>query len=519
VSLRAILHLPPDTARNTVVALIARLIHHAVGMTQSLTNSKGNGLTPAAPRIAFYGAAGEVTGSAYLVETARARVLVDFGLFQGFERKQELNRVPDGLDPARLDAVVVTHAHLDHVGRLPLLVKAGYKGPVYCTPVTIELAELVLRDSAKVQAQDIERINRKRMRADEPPVEPLYTAADVDRLMPLFRPVEYEQTVEVARGIRARFVEAGHILGSASIQLQFDTGNGMHCAVFSGDLGPRGAPILKDAEGFHRADTVVLESTYGDRDHKPIADTVAEFEQIVADVVGRRGKMLVPTFAVGRAQLLLYLLALMFRHKTVPKFPIYVDSPMAIEATKIYFKHIELFDDDFQAIQRERPLAQDLDTVVPVATADESKALNECTGPCLIMAGSGMCTGGRILHHLKQNLWRPETSVIIVGYQADGTLGRLLVERVPHVTIFGEKIAVKAKIHTLGGFSAHAGQTDLVRWFDQLAHVRPDLILTHGEPGARDTLASLLEQRHGIRARKPAFGEVLELRNTGGSLC
>lgn len=488
-------------------------------MAQSVINLKGNRPILDEPRVVFYGAAGEVTGSAYLVETGRARLLVDFGLFQGVENKHELNRVPEGLDPRHLDAVLITHAHLDHVGRLPLLAKHGYSGPIYCTPVTIELAELVLRDSAKVQAQDIERINRKRMRADEPPLEPLYTAADVDKLIPQLRPVEYDKTVEIAPGVRARFVEAGHLLGSASIQLQLDTGNGTHCTVFSGDLGPRGAPILKDAEGFHRADTVVLESTYGDRDHKPITETVTEFEQIVTEVVARKGKILVPTFAVGRAQLLLYLLALMFRHKTVPKFPIYIDSPMAIEATKIYFKHIELFDEDFQAIQRQRPLVEDMDTVVPVATAEESKALNDCRGPCLIMAGSGMCTGGRILHHLKQNLWRPETSVIIVGYQAEGTLGRLLVEHAPHVTIFGEKIAVKAKIHTLGGFSAHAGQSDLVRWFDQIAHVRPDLILTHGEPKARDTLAALLESRYGIRARKPGFEEVLELRTASGSVC
>lgn len=498
--------------------------NHAAVMSGSSLKRKGSvnaspGPVPNPVRITFLGAAGEVTGSAYLVETDRARVLVDFGIFQGVEHKQELNRIPDELDPGRLDAVVVTHAHLDHVGRLPLLAKAGYRGPIYLTPVTIELAELVLRDSAKVQAQDIERINRKRMRADEPLLEPMYTAADVEKLVPLFRPAEYHRVVEVAPGVRARFVEAGHLLGSASVQLQLETRNGAHCVVFSGDLGPRGAPILKDAEGFHRANTVVLESTYGDRDHKPIPETVAEFEQIVVDVVARKGKMLVPTFAVGRAQLLLYLLALMFRHKTVPKFPIYVDSPMAIEATKIYFKHLELFDDDFQAIQRQRPLLEDLDTVVPVPSAEESKALNECTGPCLIMAGSGMCTGGRILHHLKQNLWRPETSVIIVGYQAQGTLGRLLVDKATHVNIFGEKIAVKAKIHTLGGFSAHAGQTDLVNWFDQLADARPDLILTHGEPHARDALAAVLERRHGISARKPTFGQVLELRGTRTAAC
>jgi len=493
-------------------------------MSKSLSRTKGAApSTKAAPtdsvRITFHGAAGDVTGSAYLLETPQARLLVDFGMFQGVENKEVLNRLPEGLDPQRLDAVLVTHAHLDHVGRLPLLTKAGYTGPIHCTPATIDLAGLILRDSAKVQAQDVGRANRKRQRADEPPLEPLYSAEDVENLIPQYRPVPYDEPVPVAPGVRARFVEAGHLLGSASIQLRIETGTGTQCIAFSGDLGPRGAPILQDAAGFHRADTVVLESTYGDRDHKPLADTVSEFESIVAEVVARKGKILVPTFAVGRAQLLLYLLALMFRHKTVPKFPVFVDSPMAIEATKIYFDHLELFDEDFQAIQRQRPLVEDMDTIKPTATAEESKALNNCSGPCLILAGSGMCTAGRILHHLKQNLWRPETSVLIVGFQAQGTLGRLLVERARQVSIFGEKIAVKARIHTLGGFSAHAGQRDLLQWFDRLAHCRPDLILTHGEPKARDALAALIKKRHGIEARKPQLGDVFELRSSDTCNC
>jgi len=462
-------------------------------------------------RIQFHGAAGEVTGSAYLVETPRSRVLVDFGMFQGGEHKAEFIRLPESLDVTRLDAVLVTHAHLDHCGRLPLLTRAGYSGPIYCTEATSELTALILRDSAKVQAQDIERLNRKRQRADEPPLAPLYGAADVEKTVSLFRQTPYDRPVQVAPDVHARFVEAGHLLGSASIQLRIDRNGEHRCLAFSGDLGPRGAPILKDAVGFHKADAVMLESTYGDRDHKPLADTVLEFERIVREAVERKGKILVPTFAVGRAQLLLYLLAVMFRNKAIPKFPIHVDSPMALEASRIYLKHLDLFDEDFQQMQRQRPLLEDLDTVRASPTADDSKALNNCPGPCMILAGAGMCTAGRILHHFKQNLWKPETTVIIVGFQGEGTLGRQLVEGASQVNIMGEKIAVKARVHTLGGFSAHAGQSDLLRWFEPLARCEPEVILTHGEAKGREPLARLIEERHGLKARKPMHGDELVL--------
>jgi metallo-beta-lactamase family protein len=465
-------------------------------------------------KITFHGAAGDVTGSAYLVETGAARVLVDFGMFQGVDNKDDLNVMPPGLDASKLDAVLVTHAHLDHTGRLPLLVKHGYAGPVYCTAATIDLTRLILRDSAKVQAQDIERVNRKRQRAGEEPAEPIYSAQDVENVMELFRPAPYDEPVAVGPGLRARWAEAGHMLGSASIQLLVENGRDPLCLVFSGDLGPKGAPILKDSVGFKKADVVVLESTYGDRDHKPLAETVGEFERIVREAVERKGKILVPTFAVGRAQLLLYLLALMFRRKAVPKFPVYIDSPMAIEATKIFFQHVDLFDEAYQALQEARPLAADMDTVKPTPTADDSRALNQCTGPCLILAGAGMCTAGRILHHFKENLWRPETSVIIVGYQSDGTLGRQLVDGAKQVSIFGEKIAVKARVHTLGGFSAHAGQSELLRWFGQVAPCRPQVILTHGESRGRDPLARLIEERHGLKCAKPLLGDVIEVPGT-----
>ena len=461
-------------------------------------------------KITFFGAAGEVTGSAYLLETDQARVLSDFGSFQGGNHREERNVLPAGLDVARLTAVLVTHAHLDHTGRLPLLAKQGYAGPIFCTDATRELTNLILRDSAKVQAQDIDRLNRQRQRADEPPLVPLYGLPEVERTMALVRVVPYRTAVDVAPGVQARFVEAGHLLGSTSIQLLVADGARKKCLVFSGDLGPRGAPILEEAEGFHQADVVVLESTYGDRNHRPLPETVAEFEQIMADAVRRRGKVFIPTFAVGRAQLLLYLLAVMFRRKTVPKFPVFVDSPMAIEASKIYAHHLELFDDDFKAMQRQRPLAQDLDSVKFTASAAESMAINQVAGPCLILAGAGMCNAGRILHHLKLNLWRPETDVVIVGFQAEGTLGRQLVEGARFVSIFGERIAVKARVHTLGGFSAHAGQDDLLRWFDQMAPTQPQVILTHGEAKGRDALGELLMERHQLPVKKPMLGEVIE---------
>ena len=462
-------------------------------------------------KITLYGAAGEVTGSAYHLQTNRASLLVDFGLFQGGKMTEKRNRAPRGLNARQLDAVVLTHAHLDHSGRLPLLAKQGYSGPIYGTPATLELSALILHDAAKIQAQDNERLNRKRERAGEPPLQPLFTAGDVETALKLFRPAPYDQPVAVAPGVQARFVEAGHILGSTSIELTVEEEGQKRVLVFSGDLGPRGAPILKDAAPFKQADVVFLESTYGDRDHRPLTETIAEFEAIIKTAVERRGKILAPAFAVGRTQLLLYLLAVMFRRQVTPKFPIYLDSPMAIEATRIYLRHPELADEEVQALRQVKPLQEDLDTMRATVTAAESRALNDLAGPCLIIAGAGMCNAGRILHHLKQNLWKPQTSVLIVGYQVEGSLGRQLVEGREQVTIFGEKIAVRAAIHTLGGFSAHAGQSDLAWWFDPLAPSRPRVILTHGEDKGRRGLARLLADRYRVQAELPELGHNIEV--------
>ncbi len=462
-------------------------------------------------KITTLGAAGgEVTGSAYLVQTKSARVLVDCGMFQGGKHADSLNRppVPAG---RKLDAVVITHGHLDHTGRLPLLAKTGYTGPVYATPATIELSALIIRDSAHLQAADAERINRKRERAAEPPMEPLYTAAHAEAVIQCFKPVPYRQPVAVAPGIQAIWAEAGHLLGSASIQLIVEDDGRQKRVVFSGDLGPKDAPILRDADPFRRADLVFLESTYGDRDHQPLGETIEEFNRIVHDAVGRGGKILVPTFAVGRTQLLLTLLSRMFRKKLVRPFPIFLDSPMAIKATEIYTHHKELFDDELLKYLAQKPMQDDLRTLQLCPTAEDSKKINDQPGPCLIMAGAGMCTGGRILHHFKANLWKPDTHVLIVGYQGDGSLGRRLVNGEKFVQLFGEKIAVKAQIHTLGGFSAHAGQTDLLAWFNVIAPSKPRVVLTHGEDGPRTTLAKLIQQRYKLKPQLPKLNETIEV--------
>jgi len=463
-------------------------------------------------KITPHGAAGgQVTGSCYLVETDQARFVVDCGMFQGTREAEDRNQQPPVDDIDRLDAVVVTHAHLDHTGRIPMLVKHGYRGPIYATSATIDLMMIILEDSARIQQGDNERINRKRARAGEEPVDPIYGPEHVEPIKGLVREVRLGNPVAVAPGVTARYFEAGHMLGSASVELKVVEGGETKTVVFSGDLGPADRPVLRDFEHVPCADLVFLESTYGDRNHRPYAETVTEFEGIVREAVAAKGRILVPTFAVGRSQQIIYHLAVMFHEGKVDPFPVFLDSPMAIRATEVYKQHPELFDDEMVAHRKAGLFPISGGYFKPSQTVDESKALNHVDGPCAILAGAGMCTAGRILHHFRQSLNQRDTHVIIVGYQGNGTLGRRLINGESPVRIHGETINVRAQVHTLGGFSAHADQSDLLRWFEPLSRHQPRLCLTHGEDEPRSALAAKIQERYGLAATLPGIGETIEL--------
>lgn len=461
-------------------------------------------------RLGFYGAAGEVTGSCYIVETDKARVMVDMGMHQGEDEADGHNhRMPPDL--TRLDAVVLTHAHLDHCGRLPMLVRAGYHGPIYCTRPTAELTELILRDSASLQEADAERFNRRLRGRDEPARVPLYETRDVEATLPRFRTVGYEESREVAPGINIRFLDAGHILGAASVPMTISDGGRTVNLVFSGDVGIAGSPILRDPVTPVPADAVVMESTYGDRDHKPLDETREELLRILLESQSVGARVLIPAFAIGRTQDLIFHIGEFLRAGRLRPIRVFIDSPMAVEASDLYARHQEVYDKRATELLRDHMSALRFPGLTYIRSVAESKALNGERGCMVIIAASGMCTGGRILHHLYQSVGDPKTHVVIVGYQGQGTLGRQLVDGARQVRIFRENLPVRAKVHTLGGFSAHAGQSGLLAWATPFSASKPRMFLTHGEDGPRTILRDLLKARLGLDPGMPQYGDVATL--------
>jgi metallo-beta-lactamase family protein len=447
-------------------------------------------------RLRFHGAVGEVTGSRHLLEFGTRRVLLECGLIQGGGNEAARNAAAFGFDPRSLDAVVVSHAHIDHIGRLPLLVKRGFKGPIHSTRATADLARIMLEDSASLAAADAERDNRGRQRRGEELVAPLYLQRDVADTLRLLQPLDYGERREILPGLTLRLEDAGHIIGSAIVELVGEAGGERRTLVFSGDLGPRATPILRDPALLSEADLVLLESTYGDRDHRPRGDTVRELGEILRMAREGGGNVLIPAFAVGRTQELLFWFARHFDEWGLAGWQIFLDSPMATRVTELYRRHADLFDAQARAALNDGLNPFRLPNLRLITDVQDSIALNRRAGGCIIIAGSGMCNGGRIRHHLRHNLWRENCHVVFVGYQARGTLGRKLVDGAEFVSIYGEKIRVRAQRHTVGGLSAHADQSGLAEWYGHFER-RPPVVLVHGEDHARDALAERLREQYG----------------------
>jgi len=457
-------------------------------------------------QLEFFGAAGEVTGSCHILRVAGRMLLLDCGLIQGGRDAPARNRQAFPFDAARIDAVVLSHAHVDHCGRLPLLVKRGYRGPIYTNAACADLVPILLRDSADLALREAERANRDH---GGPRVEALFDLADVEVTLRQLVTLPYDVVRELLPGISVRVRDAGHIMGSSSIEAWVSEGAVRRKLVFSGDLGQYDTPILKDPWRFEAADLVLMESTYGNRLHRGRDDTERELGEILAQAARDGGNVLVPAFAIGRSQELLYLLAEHYVDWRLERWQVFLDSPMAIAASKVYWKHHERYDEEALRLRASFRGMPPLPNLQLSATADESRAINRIRGGALIIAGSGMANGGRILHHLKHNLGRRECHVVIVGFQAPGTLGRQLVDGLPEVRIHGQTVPCAATIHTLGGLSAHGDQADLLRWYDSFAG-RPPVYLVHGESPAAEALAALLRER-GATATVPPPGATLDL--------
>ena len=464
-------------------------------------------------KLAFFGAARQVTGSCYFLEAAGLRLLVDCGLHQ--ERPfLERNWGPFPVPPADLDFVLLTHAHLDHAGLVPRIVREGFSGTILATAATADILSIALMDSAEIQEEDAafkRKRHAKEGRTPPRPVEPLYTVEDVQMTMPLVEEVDYESAVRLGDGLSVRFRDAGHILGSAMIEIEAVTDGASRTFVFSGDVGQRDMPFVRDPSRFEEADYVVVESTYGDRDHEDPAGVRDLLGRIVRETAAAGGNVVIPTFAIERAQDLMFHLSRLVRDGSVPRLPVYLDSPMAREVTQAFERHDEFLDEEARALFAAGRSPFRFPGLTIVRTPEESKAVNAARGPAVIMAGSGMVTGGRIKHHLVHNISRPESTVLFVGYQARETLGRQILEGRPEVRILGRTLPVRARIEKINGFSAHADRRGLGHWLDGFRKPPRRLFVTHGDAEVAAAMGERLRRERGWTVEVPDYLEVWDL--------
>ncbi len=464
-------------------------------------------------KVSCMGGAGGVTGSSFLVESIQGKkVLVDCGMFQGGRQMEQRNWADWGFNPADISTLFLTHAHIDHSGRIPKLVKDGFSGKIITSPPTAELCEIMLLDSAHIQEMDAEWQSKKNKRQSKSEIQPLYDTKDAEESLHLFSPIERDNIVQVEPGIRARLRNAGHILGSSILELWVETNGGEVKIVFSGDIGKHNQLIVKDPHEIFAADYLFIESTYGDRLHRTFDDSVVELLEAINYAASNNEKVIIPAFAVERTQELLYILGDFQRKGELPDIPIYLDSPLAIRATQIFRKNKKYYDEEAMAIVKEGFDPFDMPNLKFTLATKDSMAINETPGSAIVIAANGMCTAGRIKHHLKHNLWRPGASIVIVGYQAVGTTGRKIVEGARSVKIFRENVDVNAKVYTIGGFSAHADQKDLLDWVGNFKESRPRVFVIHGEETSSQKFADKIKNSFGFETHVPGYRERLVLK-------
>lgn len=458
-------------------------------------------------KIQFLGAARQVTGSRYLVEVEGLRILVDCGLFQEREYLGR-NWAPFPVSPRKIDFVLLTHSHLDHAGLLPKLVHEGYQGEVITTTASVDLLEIVLSDSARIQEEDADykrRRHKKEGRKGPYPEVPLYTLKDAEACLPLLKGIVYDEFLSLGESAAVRFRDAGHILGAAMIEITYRENGRERNLVFSGDIGQWDKPLVHDPSLYKKADYVVMESTYGDREHQATGDVEELLGEVINDTVNRGGNIVIPTFAIERAQELMYHLSRLVRDDRIPYLMIFLDSPMAVDVTDVFRKHRDYLDEETRRLFQEGEPPFRFPGLKLVKSTWESKAINKIKGSCIIMAGSGMCTGGRVKHHLAQNISREESTILFVGYQAKGTLGRHIVDGAEEVRIHGKLYPVRARIQQMDGFSAHAGQSALLKWIDAVDPAPEKVFLTHGEKHAIARLAHKMKQDLGLNVLVPEY--------------